>query len=39
MEKFLNSLMKDKHHLLLTLLLSIFILMTGCSVALLGETI
>jgi hypothetical protein len=26
MEKFLNSLMKDKHHLVLTLLLSIFIL-------------
>ena len=26
MEKFLNSLMKDKHHLILTLLLSIFIL-------------
>ena len=26
MEKFLNSLMKDKHHLVLTLLLSVFIL-------------
>jgi len=26
MEKFLNSLMKDKHHLVLTLLLSIFVL-------------
>ena len=26
MEKFLNSLMKDKHHLVLTVLLSVFIL-------------
>ena len=26
MEKFLNSLMKDKHHLVLTILLSVFIL-------------